>query len=435
MKKKALAVVVFGLMLTLTLFASGREESATVGTAQPITLTLWDQFTEGTAFQKLVDTFQAANPNITIERNPMAGSDMRKVMKTTLAAGSGPDIMYYEVSGRLAELVTAGLVHDLSAMYKRYGWDKKVPGSAQTSVRLNGKLWALPNELELALMIYYHKADFQKQGVSIPGTYEEFLDLCDKFKAPERVPIAAGNSKGSYGPRLFNVFSYYIAPKEVENVIYGNGTWTAAPFVKAAGMIKELADRGAITNASTNALGGGDARAVFVSGQSTMIMSGSWDNRRFVREDPNADDLDFFLIPPHKGSGVSEAQSLVGVGSGFAVNSTVQGDRLAATEKFLDFLTSDEAVKIWIEEVQIVPGARPDMSKMDASPLVRKASEAASMDSIVRSFLFPSEMVRGSRADSQGLWSGALTAEGFVELYEKRWTTMKKEGRLILVGK
>jgi len=403
--------------------------------ASEITLDLWDQFTEGTGFQKLVDTFQAENPGLKIKRNPIGGSDIRQVLRTALAAGSGPELFYYEVGGQLMELARAGLVYDLSADYKKYGWDKKIAASGLGSVRIDGKIWSIPNELELQLVVYYHKSDFKKLGLSVPRTYKDFEKICEKFKASGVLPLCCGSSKGAFGMRFFNLFSAYLAgPDKLDEVLYGNGSWTAAPFLEAARMVKSLADKGYMTNAS-NALSTGDARAVFISGKAGMCVSGTWDNRRFMTEDARADDLDFFNIPPP--SVLTSPRTIVGTGSGFCINSTAKGDKLAAAVKFLNFLTSETASKIWVEDVLIIPGARPDLSKMSAHPLVSKTLKLLFEEKATRnlSTYLPSDVHTSARSVSQGLWSGQVTPEKFIAELDRLWSAAKKENRIFVAGK
>ena len=82
----------------------------TTSAQETVTLRVWDTFTEASdnaGMEKMIAAFEAANPNIKIERDTMVTDDMRPILRTALASGTGPDMMYYDTgpgfAGVLAE--------------------------------------------------------------------------------------------------------------------------------------------------------------------------------------------------------------------------------------------------------------------------------------------------------------------------------------------
>jgi raffinose/stachyose/melibiose transport system substrate-binding protein len=424
--KRFILVFAFSILLILNI---------QVLAAPKITLDVWDQFTESVpsqGFEKIVTAFEKVNPGVTIKRNPVSGDDLRKTLKTALASGTGPDIFYYEVGGRMMELTRAGLVYDLTADYKKYGWNKKIPAGVQDFVYSDGKMWGIPNELELDHIIFYRKSNFKKLGLKIPKTYPEFEKILETFKKQNVFPLAVGNNTGSVAFRFYNIFVDSIAgSKAVDDVLLGNGSWDQDSFIAAAKKVSELLDKGYM-NPSPNAISTTDSRILFTSGQAGMLPSGSWDIRRFFSEASNPEDIDFFLIPPVAGKG--SAKPSFGVGSAFYINSRLKESELAAAKRFMDFIVSDNATKLWIEAVQVVPGVRTKM-KLNVEPLIQKTMNviAASGDNTISCFaaLLPKDVLSTARSASQGLWNKNINEKQFLMEIDKAWQIAKKEGRIL----
>ena len=108
------------LVLAAGICASGSTVRAAgrVHVAQSVTLTVWDQFTgpETTAVDKIYHNFMAAHPTIKIRREAMQTDQMRQTVKTALASGTGPDIIFYDAGpGYAGVLANAGLLRPLDA--------------------------------------------------------------------------------------------------------------------------------------------------------------------------------------------------------------------------------------------------------------------------------------------------------------------------------
>src|SRR5215207_9011233 len=75
---------------------------------------LWDQFSDANdaaAMDQMVAEFNEQNPDILIVREAQASETMRDILRTSLDAGSGPDVMYYDTGpGFAGVLARAGLL-------------------------------------------------------------------------------------------------------------------------------------------------------------------------------------------------------------------------------------------------------------------------------------------------------------------------------------
>jgi multiple sugar transport system substrate-binding protein len=73
---------------------SGAFGTATAYAGPPVTLGFWNGFTggDGPFMKKLVEEFNAANPNITVEMNTLQWGDFYSKVPNAVSAGAGPDI-------------------------------------------------------------------------------------------------------------------------------------------------------------------------------------------------------------------------------------------------------------------------------------------------------------------------------------------------------
>src|SRR6185312_15172752 len=91
-----------------------------------IELRVWDQFTQPTESDNAEAIYQAfmdANPNITITREAFETNQMRDVVNTAIASGTGPDVIFYDAGpGYAGVLAKAGLLKPLTDYDAQYGW-------------------------------------------------------------------------------------------------------------------------------------------------------------------------------------------------------------------------------------------------------------------------------------------------------------------------
>jgi len=420
-------IVLLGLLL-MTGAAPGQAQP-------PVTLEVWDQFTEAQpskGFDQIVAGYLKKYPNIHIRRNPVTGEQLQKIIGPALTSRQGPDILYYEVGSRLQELVRAGLVHDLSDSYERFGWKSRVTAGARDWVTVEGRSYGIPNELELDSFVFYRKSDFEQMGLREPRTWDEFLSILRAYKQAGRPGLMVANRGGAKAQRLWNVFSDSLAGLEaIDAVLFGEGTWKTQGFVDAASLVVQLFKEGyMIPNA--NAISRAEGRAIFVARRASLLFSGGWNIRRLYNEDARADDIDLCIIPPVKGGPMVP---MLGVGSGFYIPSYVGGDKFAAALRFLDHLTSPEAAQLWVEQVGVIP-AVPAEGRLATRPMIEKSMRIAMQPGrAIRNFtnLSPGDVNTAVRAAAEALIVERITPQGFVEEAEKAWAKAKGENRILRI--
>ena len=178
---KLLLVVFFGTgLLTNTALAGGKLVIASNASDQA----------PRAAFEEIVAKFQAANPDIDVQMNTTEHEAFKTAIRTILAADKGPDVATWFAGNRMAGFVADGLFADVSDVWASEGWGNSM-SSTMPSVTFNGKQYAVPYSY-YQWGVYYRKDIYDANGISIPKTYDEFLDNCKKLKANGIASVAIG---------------------------------------------------------------------------------------------------------------------------------------------------------------------------------------------------------------------------------------------------
>ncbi|MGE0075051.1 MAG: ABC transporter substrate-binding protein [Sphaerochaetaceae bacterium] len=182
--KKSVLICVALMLLVAPLFAQGAQEEQ-----GPIVLKYWthEDPNRTRIEERYIQEFQAANPNITIERTTQASTKMIELVQTAFAANSGPDIFnlsiedefQYIANGRVAAVnpQVAGY-KDQKALVDTYAAGMLDP------VTVGGKIYGLPLELT-NWCIFINKSVFRSAGLDpekdYPKTWEEMADISEKL--------------------------------------------------------------------------------------------------------------------------------------------------------------------------------------------------------------------------------------------------------------
>ena len=379
----------FVLVLALSLFACQPAATAqpapateapvaaateTPATAEKVVLRVWDTFTEegqSAGMDKMIEQFQAAHPNVEVQRDAQTIDNLRPVVQTALGADNGPDIIYYDSGpGYAGVLADAGLLLPLDDAYAANGWTDRIYGWTKDRVTFDGKTYGIGNELEF-IGVYYNKNIFTELGVSEPTTYEEFLQICDKAKAAGYTPIAFADGPKWPAYHQFSIMANNIAGKDkLDSILFGDGSWNDPDIVKSIKTFFVDMNQAGYFLKDTTAITYEDGNAVFYNGQAAMDITGTWLLNEMTN---NATDFEvgFFFFPSIDGKPVLPPG---GMGSGYFVNAKTQYP--AEAIEFLDFMFSEEGGKIWLEDMSIIPSFAVPTTDLNLTPLMKFAVNA-----------------------------------------------------------
>jgi alpha-glucoside transport system substrate-binding protein len=301
------------------------------------------------AFNRVVDVFQKANPDIKVTYTSSPN------LLARIQAGDFPDIVANQQPGVTRDLAAAGLVvpmwdNMLKLMNRNYA-----PSWTQLSKAKDGKVYGLVYRVSLKGIVFYDKAAFAKAGFKAPSTWENLTRLTKRMTSTKAAPwcigIGAGANTGAVGTDWLENIMLRIHPVGVYDDWINGKVKFDSPQVREAWKIldgiwgdpKQV--YGGKTNiASTDIVGSASSlfaeqqrcwmhqQASFVLPAFPQAVQGNLDAR-----------VGAFVLPKIKPN-VSNALEIGG--DQYIV---FKGKDRPEVRKFMEFLASPAAVKPWAQ--------------------------------------------------------------------------------------
>lgn len=169
-------------LAVLTACGGGEDGAAPGSDGKPVSVTFWG-WAKGS--KEVVDAFNASHKDIRVvyEEIPSGNAGGYAKISNAVKAGNAPDLVSIEYP-QLPEFVSQGSVQDISE-YLTDDIKKKLLPQAVELTTLGGKNWAVPFDAS-PQAFYYRKDLFEKYGVEVPTTWDDFRKAAEKVKQADR---------------------------------------------------------------------------------------------------------------------------------------------------------------------------------------------------------------------------------------------------------
>lgn len=337
--------------------------SQDVAAAGDVTLTVWDQNTDGgivAAQEQLNSAFEEKYPNVKIERTAQSFSDLKTTLKLALSSNTPPDVVQANQGyPDMGAFVSAGMLRPMTDYAELYDWSSYYPESLlkQNSFSSDGKTWQGDTLFGVSqtgeiVGVYYNRAKLEELGLAVPTTLAELDSAMDTAHAEGMLPLAFGNLEKSPGIHLFGVTQAAIAgPEAVSELVSGQGgAWTDAPTVQAAQQISDWAKDGYLTPGA-NGVSRDDAIAAFARGDALFTITGTWKEQDL--RSAMGDDVGFTTLS----TADATPSTTGGQGLAWAITSKSAHPDVAAA--YIDFITNAAAAEVLIDTGNL-PTVLPD---------------------------------------------------------------------------
>ncbi len=290
-------------------------------------------------YQEIIDHFNEENPDIRIEMNTVP--DAGTVLTSRISSGDIPVIFSdYPTQVQFRQKVANGYVQDLSDQE----FLKNVNEAAlEMTKQEDGKYYALPYSHNY-MGVYYNIDIFEENGVEVPATWEEFIQVCEKLQAAGITPMGLhGKDPGRVG-HMFQCAVITWAPNGVEIIedavkgetkLEGN-----EEFINVFEKMKVLFD---YSNEDALALSDTACYENFVNGQYAMCITGSYSRGTLMASNSDIR-LGVFGLP----SDTKEStKTLAGIDAAICVSASATDEEKAAAYRFLEYLAKTENAQIF----------------------------------------------------------------------------------------
>ncbi|MEM8849431.1 MAG: extracellular solute-binding protein [Pseudomonadota bacterium] len=350
------------LRMKLAAFATVGSLIGGAAAAEQVEIEYWQYFFDArvTAMETLIENFEAANPDITVTMTHFPYADYRTKVAAAIPAGEGPDVvqLFY---GWLNDYVEADLIQPLPTdVFSAAEIDAEFFPMVQ-AMKEGDQYWALPTAVR-SLALFYNERLFDEAGIDgPPETLEELMEAAAKLTKRDgagnitQVGLTAGMTAQDHhwwreglvrqhggAPYLddYRTVNYNTPEGQAALEFYANLFMGDDP-VTAIGFMDE-------------------PQAAFKAQRAGMHIDGSF------RIGSLADirGLNYGVAElPASGDGTRSNYSSYWVN---AITTKAEGARYDAAVKFMDYVTSDEAMQVWLDVVGELP-AKPSVGLTDAN--------------------------------------------------------------------
>lgn len=311
-------------------------------------LTFWRNHgneAENKAYEELVSSFEAANPDITINMKSIPYSDYEIRLRTEIADGNPPDIMAID-SPTLALYANTGSLLSLDRYMKEEGNIEDIPESTLKGLSYEGQLYLSPI-VESSIALFYNMHLFDEAGLPYPSgepddplTWEEVLEISKKVDKPEKGIIGIDPAQGfgdGEAPAYFKTPFLWQFGAEVlsPDGTTASGYLDSKEALEALQFFKELYHKHEVASVEL-------PPAAFETNQLAMTVIGSWSLKDFGQNAGLKLGEDFGIAPLPR----AKYQAVPNGGWALGISSGTKHSMEAW--KFVQYATSYEGMKKYV---------------------------------------------------------------------------------------
>ncbi|WP_130607500.1 ABC transporter substrate-binding protein [Cohnella abietis] len=345
---------------------SPATESASVPAsepAEPITISFMHFKSDATdGIAKIVEQFEAENPNIKVDVQPVKFDDYDTLLKTKLASGDIVDVFTLNSGGKTKLFKDGGYIEDLTDQEFMKTFDPGVLADQTT----DGRNYIMPLNAG-PIAVFYNKKIFSDLNIDIPTTYDALIAAAQKIKDAGKTPFALGWKDGwPLGMWLSRDFPSNTVLVEKQTDFFdklekGQAKFADNPATKT--VIAHALDMFKYGNKDQLGVDYNGAVDLFAREEAAMMYMGTWPLPDIEKKNPDlyANGMGYFPYPFSNDPTLNKLE--FNPDASIAVNS--KSEHKEAAFKFLAYLASVPAANTWVENVKTltyVKGASTDIA-------------------------------------------------------------------------
>lgn len=335
--KKKLVVLLSSIILLIMLAACQSEEAE--GDSDVVTLDLWNNLASGTTFfPKLIEEFEADNPDIKINLNNVNVESSDAEYQAAISDNSLPD-MFITDAFTMNELVDLDLVHELNSVFPEEVQEDYTAGVFdEGNTRIGDNIYLFPIFKGGTYMMYYNKAVLDELGIdTVPETWDELLEVGKEVYEKsngDKEGLIFGGSSGWLVNAFVQLMATELSPESRFDYVNGEYSYYNEGYIETIEFMKEMLDENALSQLTleTNST---VAREYFAIGKTAFLIDGNWTGQ--LLEEENAfSDWGVVPLPTKEADGKQYGEFGVSSNDGMFVSKNTE--HWEEVEKFLVFL-------------------------------------------------------------------------------------------------
>jgi len=357
--RKTLAVSTAVVMMAMGLTACGGGDDPASSDGD-VEMTFWHNSTTGEGkiyWDETVAAFEAANPGVTITIQAIQNEEMDGKLQTALNSGDAPDIFMARGGGKLADIVEAGQVQDITDAITEE--TKAAVGGTFSAFTVDDKVYGMPTAV-LPGGIYYSKDLFAEAGITeTPTTMAELDEAVAKLKAAGIEPIALGAKDAWPAAHWYYFIALRECSQETMNEAAVARNFDDDCFLAAGDDLQALSatepfNNGFLTTSAQQ--GAGSSAGLLANHQAAMELMGAWNPGVIASLTPDQQplaDLGWFPFPAVDG-GEGDPAAMMGGVDGYSCSA----DAPAECAEFLNFSMQKEYQEGYANAFHTLPASQ-----------------------------------------------------------------------------
>lgn len=413
MKKKAVMATILVATSIVTTFFTGCSSNVGTNKDKKQIVFFSNKIEAVDTYNKLVEKFEDENPDIDVVVS--APPDATTVLKTRLVKEDAPDIISLSADRTFADFVDANILEDLSG---KIDFDVIDPVYSQMlkdleleSVEGN---FGVPYALNASGVIY-NKDIFKELNLSIPKTWDEFIEVAKIVKDNGITPFyfTLKDSWTSLPP--WNTIASTLVTSDSFQKVNNLETTFNELYDETTDKIIQLMDYGHSDNFG---VGYNDGNTAFAQGETAMYLQGSYAIAPILTVNP---DLNLGMFPLPASNNEEENKLVSGVDVYFAIPKDSKNKEESI--RFINFLLKEENAKTYIDEqcaFSAVKGVKQEDTKFEAFDEFFKNSRVVDF----QDHFYPAELPAGDMVQTY-LLDG--DKDKFLNNFQKEWLKANRQ--------
>lgn len=327
---------------------------------EQVTLQYWAWFPPLPTTEKMIEAFEAENPNIDVEINIFESQVYQDKLPLALASGDALDLVAVQTSSMVDQL--RGDLQPLEPLLEEHvgaDWAEMYAAKAVDQAKLlaeDGELYILPLG-GLGSVVGYVNAELMDElGLEVPTNYDELKAYADAVTAadPNLFPVVFSGANWFTDEILLTLIGQ-TDPEFYNDIRYGEGRWDDPAWIEGVTTYKQMHDDG-IFSLDTLDIDYSTALEIFYGGGAPILLQGTWEagmlSEPYRTENGiELNEVGLMPLPVVAEGGTPSIRSFIEMGLAVPNNS----DNPEEAMKLLEFLAFGNGVDVWAPTLSFVP--------------------------------------------------------------------------------
>lgn len=379
-------------------------------------LTCWNEDKDITqVVKRLTDDYNATNPvtPINLEVEVVAQNDMNQKLSVLAASNDLPDMFVTGTQEYIAQYVEQGILKNVDDIIAEQNVESVSSEDRESILNLTkqNNLYVLPTNKNIE-GFWYNEQIFEENGLEVPETMDEFMEVCEKLQEKGIQPVACAGKEQWPITRLIGAYATQVGGTEtLVKANAGEISWGDDSLLQAYQWISDMGTNDYFGEGMTT-VDTDTQNSLLTTGAAAMEYNGSWFTENLAAE-TNAlgENVGFFAFPTvDGGKGVANTYT-TSYGMFLCLKEASCDDAMSEWVAYIMNHFGDAAMELhnWVTAYAL----REDHEVGYYTQLLIDAAETAGAASVWPEYAMPTSVQDVEYANAQLLALGQMTPEDF----------------------